>query len=326
MKKNKSIKQATWIYWLLLSYVVAALIWWYISLEIQNKERSAFEIQALQITTQPQTQPLLYQQSVQTILGNQHRRTAKHISEGLTFLIVITVGAIFVYRLVRKQLQLNKQQQNFIMAVTHELKTPIAISKLNIETLQKRTLEQAQQQKLLQSTLTEMHRLNDLATNILVVSQIETRDYKMTDETIDMQQLLQALVQVIKTQYNHRIINTTIDTDITINGDPLMIKLALTNFIDNALKYSDKASEVTILAHTNKIIIKDNGIGIADEDKKKIFEKFYRVGNEYTRTTKGTGLGLYLCKKILNDHNATIEITNNTPNGTNFAISFNNYQ
>ena len=66
----------------------------------------------------------------------------------------------------------------------------------------------------------------------------------------------------------------------------------------------------------------DEGSGIADAEKKKIFEKFYRIGNEATRKTQGTGLGLYLCRKIAADHNADITVTNNTPGGSNFAITF----
>ncbi|MFX9696122.1 histidine kinase dimerization/phospho-acceptor domain-containing protein, partial [Acinetobacter baumannii] len=82
------------------------------------------------------------------------------VGEGVTFLALIIIGAVFVFRATRRQLKLSQQQQNFMMAVTHELKTPIAITQLNLETLQKRKLEEDKQQKLISNTLQEARRLN----------------------------------------------------------------------------------------------------------------------------------------------------------------------
>jgi two-component system, OmpR family, sensor histidine kinase CiaH len=319
-KKYRNIKFTNFVYWALFIYVVAALVWWFVSLEIQNKERLVYETESLQ--TQKLNNPVAYTYAIDTINGAYNRRKAKHISEGLTFLVVIIIGAFFVYRAIKKQLNLNRQQQNFIMAVTHELKTPIAISKLNIETLQKRQLEEVQKQKLLQNTLKEMHRLNDLATNILVISQIESKNYRLKKEQINLSDIVNNLVIDMQSQFANRLIENKIANNIYINGDALMLKLVVSNLIDNAIKYSPKNEPILVELSANKLYVKDFGTGILEEDKKNVFQKFYRAGNEITRTSKGTGLGLYLCKKILNDHNATIEITNNTPNGSIFVITF----
>jgi len=105
-----------------------------------------------------------------------------------------------------------------------------------------------------------------------------------------------------------------------------LIQLLINNLIDNANKYAPVTEPIYIhlQTHQNTIqfIIKDQGPGIADADKNKVFEKFYRVGAESTRTTKGSGLGLYLCKKIAEFHNATIQLTSNTPTGSIFTVSF----
>jgi two-component system, OmpR family, sensor histidine kinase CiaH len=322
LAKQRNIKEATYLYWLLLAYIIAALVWWFISLEKQNKERTSFEMQALRVSQLQKNESALFTTTANNLLKAQKRRTAKHISEGLTFLGVLLIGAILVYRAVHKQFRLNKQQQNFIMAVTHELKTPIAISKLNVETLLKRKLSDEQQAKLLQNTLMEMHRLNDLATNILVVSQIESGAYAMNKEMLSVSELMTDLLKDLQNQYIERTIQSSLIADKYIKGDRLLLKLAITTLIDNALKYAPKQEPVMVTLTESEITVKDYGVGIDKMDKHRIFEKFYRVGNEATRTTKGTGLGLYLCKKILSDHQLTISVTDNTPKGSIFTIRF----
>jgi K+-sensing histidine kinase KdpD len=107
---------------------------------------------------------------------------------------------------------------------------------------------------------------------------------------------------------------------------PLLLQLLISNLIENAVKYSPKEKPIICkLYKAGKDVIMniiDEGIGVADAEKTKIFEKFYRTGNESTRKTQGTGLGLYLCRKIAGDHNADISVTNNIPSGANFAIHF----
>ena len=106
----------------------------------------------------------------------------------------------------------------------------------------------------------------------------------------------------------------------------LLLQLMVSNLIENAIKYSPKEKPITckLTKSGSDVILNiiDEGIGIADAEKTKIFEKFYRTGNESTRKTQGTGLGLYLCSKIAADHNADISVTNNIPAGSNFAIHF----
>ena len=109
--------------------------------------------------------------------NDSKRNTEKYIAEGVTFLILIFVGAFFVYRSVRKQFRVQLQQQNFMMAITHELKTPISVAMLNLETLQKYQLDAEKQKKLIRMTLQETSRLDTLINNILVSSQLEGGGY-----------------------------------------------------------------------------------------------------------------------------------------------------
>jgi len=113
-----------------------------------------------------------------------------------------------------------------------------------------------------------------------------------------------------------------------VKGDPLLLQMLINNLLENAVKYSPRESPITAVLkkHENNIELQiiDEGPGIGEDEQKKIFGKFYRIGNEETRKAQGTGLGLYLCSKIASDHNADITMTNNSPKGSKFVVVFKN--
>ena len=318
IKKHK-LAVITIAYWFLLIYILVALVFWYMELQKQNTQMYNYRVQQLK-KDQPDFNIRLGE-----IEDARHRKTSQYIGEGGTFLLLILVGAVFVYRATRKQLLLSQQQQNFMMAVTHELKTPIAITKLNLETLQKRRLEEAQQQKLIGNTLQENNRLNTLTNNILVASQLEAGAYQESDQTIDLSGLVDNTITEYQTRFPQRNIVGKIEDDIEINGEDSLLKMLISNLVDNAIKYSEKEGRIeVILKKSNAHIllsVSDEGIGIANSEKKKVFDKFYRIGSESTRNTKGTGLGLYICRQIVRSLDGTIAVTDNTPNGSIFTVT-----
>jgi len=318
--KVNNLKLVSLIYWVFLTYMIAAFIWWYVSLEKQNNEIAAIKFQSIQLND-----PSLAAKT-HAIQDFQLRKTKQFIGEGLTILVLFLLGAIYVYRSLMKQLRYADQQQNFMMAVTHELKTPIAISHLNIETLLKRELDSAQQLKLLEATLKETKRLDSLSTNILLTAQLDMGQYEANKQLVNVSELVRQNIKSFQERYPSRICNTLIEDTMEIQGEPLLIQLLVNNLIDNANKYAPVTEPIYIhlQSHQNMIqlIVKDQGPGIAADDKNKVFEKFYRVGAESTRSTKGSGLGLYLCKKIAEFHNATIQLTANTPTGSIFTVTF----
>jgi len=319
IKFNK-LKLVSLIYWVFLTYMIAAFIWWYVSLEKQNNEIAAIKFQSIQLSD-----PSLAAKT-HAIQDFQIRKTKQFIGEGLTFLLLFLLGAIYVYRSLLKQLRYADQQQNFMMAVTHELKTPIAISHLNIETILKRDLDSTQQLKLLEATLKETKRLDSLSTNILLTAQLDMGQYEANKQLVNVSELVRQNIKSFQERYPARICNTLIEDTMEIQGEPLLIQLLVNNLIDNANKYAPVTEPIYIhlQSHQNMIqlIVKDQGPGIAAMDRNKVFEKFYRVGAETTRTTKGSGLGLYLCKRITEFHNATIQLTTNTPTGSIFTVTF----
>ena len=319
--KSKKLRSIFILYWFLLAYIMAALIFWFISLNRQNKQMAQYELQQLNESDSN------YRAASDKIHSFEKRKTAQYIGEGVTFFLLIITGAVFVFRAVRRQLKSSQEQQNFMMALTHELKTPIAVAMLNLETLQKRKLDEQQQQRLLRTTLEETNRLNTLCNNMLLSSQIDASRYLITKEETNISELISKCVQDFMNRYPQNMIKSDIKDDLFIEGDRLLLQMLVNNLIDNALKYGAKELPVTIvLAETkDKIIfqVKDEGKGIAAGEKEKIFSKFYRIGNSATKAAKGTGLGLYLSKKIAKQHNADISVTDNTPSGAIFTVTLN---
>ena len=319
--KSKKFRSIFILYWFLLAYILAALIWWFIALNTQNHQMAQYETEQLKQTD------ATYRARFNKISSLEKRKTAQYIGEGVTFFLLIVAGAVFVFRAVRRELRISQQQQNFMIAITHELKTPISVAKLNLETMQKRKLDEHQQQRLIQTTLEETNRLNALCNNMLLSSQIEAGGYRLTNEETNISQLTGNCVQDFITRYPHQKIEANIAPDIFVNGDRLLLQMLVNNLIDNAIKYGAKELPVTVLlseANTKITLqVKDLGKGIAAEEINKIFNKFYRVGNPATKAAKGTGLGLYLCKNIAKQHNANISVTDNSPSGTIFTVILN---
>lgn len=316
--RRQKLTLITWVYLFLLAYIVAALVWWFISLETQNNKM--FDLKLAELNKDDPA----YEQKLAIIADERQRKTAQYIGEGSIFLILILVGAVFVYRATRKQIKLSQQQQNFMMAVTHELKTPIAITQLNLETLQKRKLDETQQQKLLTVAIQETNRLNILTNNILIASQLEAGKYSLNNQQVDISQLVTQIANEFISRFTKRSFKVEVTPGLFVWGENMLLQLLLNNLIENAIKYSPTPAPVSISLNQQNtqivLTIADEGMGIADAEKKKVFEKFYRSGNEATRTTKGTGLGLYLCKRIVQDHKAQILIKDNLPKGSIFTV------
>lgn len=320
MFKKRRLAIATAVYWFLLAYIVAGLAWWFIALETQNRQMTSYKLQELKLDDPS------FEARREGILAEAHRKTASYIGEGSTFLLLILVAAIFVYREVRSQIRLQQQQQNFMMAVTHELKTPIAVAKLNLETLQKHRLSEEKQEKIIRAALQETGRLDTLANNILVASQLEGGGYVRSKEAVDMSTLVSAAIENLRHRFAARKWAGDVLEGCTLQGDPLLLQMLVSNLAENAVKYSPKEGEISIQLKKDGshwlLSVRDEGPGISDKEKKKIFHKFYRSGQEGTRNAPGTGLGLYLCRKIALDHKAQIKVSDNSPVGSIFTVSF----
>jgi signal transduction histidine kinase len=309
---------------LLLAYVVAALVFWGFSLERQSI--SIFEQQRMLLASDVDSvkYPQLYHQHLDDLIHKKEMRTKQYIGEGTTFLLVILIGAAVVYSSFRRRLLLSKQQNNFMLSVTHELKSPLAAIKLNLQTLAKHKLDAEKQGRLLERCLLEADRLNDLTGNLLLASQIEGKRNIRSAESFNFSEMVEDSISDYASRYPKRF-EEDIETDCQLTGDRTMLQMAINNLLENAVKYTpeDKAITIKLNRKADAVVLQviDEGPGIAEEEKRKVFNKFYRIGNEETRKTKGTGLGLYLTGKIVGQHRGRILIKDNKPQGAIFEVS-----
>lgn len=326
MQEGKSV---SFVYFLVMAYTIAALVWWGILLFRQSEQIRGFEQQNLSLRVDSLAQPVEHQLQLQRINKEEHMRAFKYLGEGIIFLGIILLGALFVYRAVWKYMKLSRQQQNFMMAVTHELKSPIAAAKLNLETIRKHRLDEEKQLKLINNTIRETNRLDQLCNNILLAAQLETHKYQVFKEPLDFSALVENSIRDLDGRIGTHEIIPDILPHVWMEGDKLTLQIVLSNLVENAAKYAPKNTTIHVkLFESNqqlKLQVIDEGPGIPEEEKSRIFLKFYRVGNENTRKAKGSGLGLFLTAKIVEQHEGSIEVKDNEPAGSCFEISWKEY-
>ena len=261
-----------------------------------------------------------------TLKNRFNRKERMWITEGITFFIVLLLGIWYVIRSNRKVMATEKQQRNFLLSITHEFKTPIASIKLYLQTMQKRALTKEQTDKMIVNSLKDIERLNELSENVLVATKIESSGYQYVFDNLNFSELVMEEVDKFRhSREGNYVIQSEIEPNIIIRGDRFTLMLVVSNLIENACKYSELNSTVKIKLSKKehvKLQVADHGIGISEKEKEMVFNKFYRVGNENTRKTKGTGLGLYIVKEVSKKHNARIRIVDNKPKGSIFELEF----
>lgn len=247
-------------------------------------------------------------------------------SEVIFFTILVISGVIWVFGKLESLLNLNKMQNNFLLSITHELKTPLTAIKLSSQTLQHRKTDEETRLALIQQIVNNSDRLNELLDNVLLATRIDGKSYKYNMSRINLTQLIQKTGEQILSEpyFTGRFIFDEEDKEIFC--DDVSMRLVFSNLFQNAVKYAGKDCDVVVryadMDGKFTILISDNGNGMDTSEHKSIFNKFYRVGDENTRENKGTGLGLFLVRQILKSHNATIKAESNTPKGTIFNITF----
>lgn len=261
------------------------------------------------------------------IKNEYQRKRGEWLGEGATssIFMLIIIGVMYYY--LDKILSLNMQQNNFLLATTHELRTPVAASKLAIETVKKSA--NSEQKPMLNIALSNMDRLSTLMDRVLLATRLETETGStLHKEPVELKHLVESTINVLKPSLPATTTFITHFTqNLTVIADVELMQMAISNLITNAVKYSHEGKEIITIStqvQDNRVAlsISDQGIGIPENQRKKIFEKFYRIGDEATRTSKGSGLGLYLVKRILRQHSAIISVHGVQPCGTLFNIVF----
>jgi len=317
-------KKTTLIFTVLVGYIVLQFLWWEVLLVRQSNE-IIYEKQKLAALSS--TDDNIIKRDIESLQQKKTKRLYMITGEGTVFLLILLYGVYKVRKSVKKETQLAKQQKNFILSVSHELKTPIAATKLQLQTLLKHDLDREKQKELLNNALSETERLGKLVENVLMANQIENNNLLAHKEEIDLSEFTERIVKRYFADYiNSGSLSTSIAPGIQYRIDKDLYPSILINLIENAIKYSynDVKVEIVLKPLNQKPLleIKDQGAGISDDDKQKVFQKFFRAGNENTRKAKGTGIGLFIVKHICELHQAKVAVLNNTPKGSIFQIQF----
>lgn len=304
------------IFYLLAFYILLQFCWWAYYLTDLSEQLTALRIATGNGSDSPDA------------LRNQlNNKTWMILGEGLVFLSLLALGIWKVQSNLRKETKLFKLQQNFLLSVTHEIKSPIAALRLSLETLSRRELPQEKQKQILNQSLQDADRLDLLADKIILAARMESSEQALYLEKINPAELIQQCIQQLSTAIgkDHETVFNCSSKSL-IFGDALALRSLFANLYENAVKYAPKGSQISVDcsedAHNFYLSVTDQGVGIPADERQLVFEKFYRSGNELTRSSKGTGLGLYIVKQIADGHKASIEIKNNSPQGAIFTVKF----
>lgn len=317
------------IFYLLVVYIFASFTWWIlflfrISAEAYNEKK---ELTQLNFIYQ-QKSPELSDNSVELnrIDREYRRKIIMILGEGSVFLIILLVVTIKTNQSLQREYKVNRLQKNFLLSITHELRSPIASSKIAMQTLLKHELLPREKAKsLLNNSLHDMDRLQGLVENILLATKIEDHTFQIGKGNCELSEIVQTAVdkarEVSGGQY---LFETAIQPGVVVAGDRMGLTSVVTNLLENALKYSAAGTAIQVGVTEDekfaRITIADQGYGIPDTEKKKVFEKFYRIGQEETRKAKGTGLGLYIVDRIMALHKGKVSVRDNKPRGAVFEV------
>jgi len=244
----------------------------------------------------------------------ERRRTVYMlISEGSVFFLVILFGAFMIYRTLRRSEELKYQQQNFIHSVTHELKAPLASIRLYLETIESGKITADKVKELFPKMLSDCDRLEMLIDNVLEAGHFGKTGYqiKLTEANLseDIIDYLDA-IETLTSRFGGHLVRH-IEHELYANTDYQALRRAVHALIDNAMKYSPAERREIRVSLTGDeascyIRIRDFGPGITSREQKRVFERFYRGNEEVSRQTKGTGLGLFLVKEIVEAHGGQV--------------------
>lgn len=238
------------------------------------------------------------------------------------------IGGVEVFRDVTEKQELAELKSRFLSGVTHELKNPLTVMQGFIElVLSGDTGEINQlQREFLSSAMEEGDRLKKILGDLLDMALFEATEMSFKSRPVDLSLLLRQAATVLGSDASKKGIEMSCDTPegIFVLGDRDRLYQAFTNLLNNAIKYTEKGF-VYIFAGVSdgkvSVSVRDSGIGISPEDQDRVFDQFYRAGNELTRKVGGTGIGLHIVKSIIERHGGIIMVDSDLGKGSVFTVT-----
>ncbi len=227
---------------------------------------------------------------------------------GVIFFGIVIAGLVLNTIFLVREIRRNEQQDSFLHAVTHELKTPLTSIRLYLQTLQSRSLDDTQRQEFYRVMLADSDRLLGTVEQVLHAAELG-HSKNMLEEIVDMEKLVRECLEEARTHHHLspeslRLLNET-GTGAKVIGSREELRSAVTNVLDNAIKYSGKKVDIQVELSAGENVslkIRDNGIGIPRAELKRVFKRFYRVADREVARVKGSGLGLFIVRSIAKKH------------------------
>lgn len=298
-------------------YILAQLIWWGVLLLRKDAEVAdlALEVEALGGS------PAMHM--------DQYRGLRMVLGEGSVFLLFLLVVFVLTFRAIRRDLALARTQRNFLMAVTHELRTPIAAIKLQLQTLARPALDAQQRGHLHAQALGEVERLTLLTDKVLMAARASEGVLRLEQHPVEVMTLMRDVLDRARTQLAPRHTLELAGPDhLTVSSDADALRSIADNLIENAAKYSPQGTTIRVEVETGRegwrLNVHDEGPGVPPAEHELIFQQFYRSGAEETRSAKGTGLGLYIVQRLAHGLGGAVQVRGRQPHGSIFAASFPN--
>ena len=296
-----------------------------------RNDPDVFEMLLPHLDISPETGTAVVNADVDAQLDSEtSSRINRFAWEGGFFLLVLLSGLTILTRTIRHDAELRARQQNFLAAVSHEFKSPLASMRLSTETLLLRD-DDPDIQRLGNRLLDDGERLLRMVDNLLETTRVEEGRMELTPEALPLRSLAESCVEELAGRARHHDIEIDVDVPeaLRVSADRTTLETVLRNLLDNAVKASIAGHGHAVRLHAERagdrveFSVADDGLGFPAEDAVMIFEKFYRLGDELRRSTPGTGLGLYIVRRLVEMSNARIEAESEGPgHGAKFTVSW----
>jgi signal transduction histidine kinase len=247
--------------------------------------------------------------------------------QGAFMALGVLLGLTYIYRKLNSEMDLKLRQRNFIASVTHELKTPIASLRVWMETLFTRELSEEQKVRVHDLMDKDLERLTTQVANLLDVARADAGSFDLRPEPLELGPWISQVAEGMDQRLGAGALGLRMELGLGIwaMADPKALGTALENLLSNAYKYAAAPRETTITLDGDRdeavIVVSDKGLGIPPKEQARIFQRFYRVGDEMTRAVAGTGLGLFLCREIVQRHGGEIRAISKGPGlGSSFIL------
>lgn len=293
------------ILYILFAYLLFQFVWWEIllvKLHHQNFEKEK-QLNALRITDYNEFQKL-----EKKISEEQRKKIIMIVGEGTVFLILIVYGFYKLLKSYEKEIAISQRQTNFLLSLPHEIKTPLSVIQLNLQTLLHHSqLSENKRTQITQSALDELKRLQQLIEHLLLSNKISKDKYHLHLQEINLSAFIKDIIEKFLSQKH---IEYDIEENLIVRADEYLLNILLQNLLSNAVKFSEKYIYIHLYKKNDSVILEfvNDGVLIDDKEKEHLFELFYRRKSDEEKGIKGTGLGLYIVKQIVEWHHFKISV------------------